>query len=170
MSKQDVKELVLPELMSMFSVPFGVADDTVALKAYTDGLADMPVYALKLGWRDVKRDHVPQTRPTLGAILRASRSHIHTEDAPQKVLTKAECFHTPQGQYALEHGHGLGFYRHCQNQGEVIDMAATRKLIERCDRARNEMKNDPDHRMRERWKSFSKSIETGEASLQEFRQ
>ena len=104
MTAQDVKEIIMLELAEMYAKPFGVENDEAALKAYIEGLSDIPAESLSLGWRDIKFEHVAQSRPALGAIRKACLAHIHTEKPQAKTLTVEECMNTPQGQLALNEG------------------------------------------------------------------
>lgn len=170
MSEQDVKDIIIPELLELYQGPYGSDNPATAAKAYIADLAEFPRPVLARAWRIVRRDHVDKLRPTIGAIRKECLKH-HTIPGMQEKSPPSteEIFNTEQGQYALREGCGLSFLNTCRQKLEIPEMHVARQAVEKTKASREQMKNDPDPRMRDRFKSFQESYLQGEASLQKYR-
>jgi len=165
MTREDVKAIVMDDLMALYAKPFGVGDDTAALKAYIEDLADIPAYALDKGWKEIRRSHAQTVRPNIAEIRKACLSHVQATATYRHPPSQRECFATPQGQYALSKGHGNSFYNTCWQRKEIISQKATEVMISEILASRNSMATDPDQRIRDAGKRNIATTEKAEAEL-----
>lgn len=129
MSEQDVRDLVMPELMDNYGTKYGALGGEAGLNAYVIKLADIPPVALKKGWDCLIRERVASTKPTIGEIRKACLPFMPTIKNYKYPPSKKQCFSTPQGQYALNKGHGHDFFIECWQLKKIISQHETEKLI-----------------------------------------
>lgn len=170
MTEQDVKEIIIPELLELYEGPYGSDNPATAAKAYIADLAEFPRPVLVRAWRNVRRDHVDKKRPAIGTIRKECLKHHVVPSGEQPTPPSMdEVFATEQGQRALAEGCGLSFLNTCRQKYSIPPLHDALRAIEATKRSRVEMANDSDPRMRQRFESFRQSYEQGEAQLQKYR-